>query len=292
MVVLYKRAPADLVGCIVTRRRPALFRGRHFEDVIILLCVRWYLRYSLTYRDLEEIMAERGLSVDHVTIWRWVQRYAPVLNQRIRRELRRPNRSWRVDETYVKVAGNWAYLYRAVDSAGETIEFMLSPKRDLIAAKLFLRLALSGGGPLAAGHQCRWASGVRQRDRRVEAVRRTRPALSLPNIALFEQHHRARPSIHQEADHGEPRIPFGGGRVSNDRGLRGDACNPKRAGPLGRQGRSLAQRQFIHTFSASPRSSSRYTSISARLHSHPCNATRRGDAIGVCGAGNDRRGAE
>jgi transposase-like protein len=96
---------------------------------------------------LEEIMGERNLSVDHVTIWHWVQRYAPVLNQRIRRELRRPNRSWRVDETYVKVAGNWAYLYRAIDSAGETIEFMLSPKRDLIAAKLFLQFALSGGGP-------------------------------------------------------------------------------------------------------------------------------------------------
>ena len=88
--------------------------------MIILLCVRWYLRYSLTYRDLEEIMAERNLSVDHVTIWRWVQRHAPILNQRIRRELRRPNRSWRVDETYIKIAGNWAYLYRAVDSAGET----------------------------------------------------------------------------------------------------------------------------------------------------------------------------
>jgi IS6 family transposase len=114
--------------------------------VIILIRVRLYLRYSLTYRDLEEIMAERGLSVDHATIWRWVQRYAPVLNQRIRRELRRPNRSWRVDETYVKVAGDWAHLYRAVDSAGETIEFMLSPKRDLVAAKLFLRLSLSVGG--------------------------------------------------------------------------------------------------------------------------------------------------
>ena len=119
----------------MTRRRLALFRGRHFEDVIILLCVRWYLRSSLTYRDLEEIMAERNLSVDHATIWRWVQRYAPVLNHRIRREMGRPNRSWRVDETYVKAAGNWAYLYRAVDSAGETIEFMLSPKRDLIATK-------------------------------------------------------------------------------------------------------------------------------------------------------------
>jgi len=131
----------------VTGNGPALFRGRHFEDVIILLCVRWYLRYSLTYRDLEEIMAERNLSVDHVTIWRWVQRYAPVLNQRLRRELRSRNRSWRMDETYVKIAGKWAYLYRAIDSAGETIEFMLSPNRDLIAAKLFLRLALSAGGP-------------------------------------------------------------------------------------------------------------------------------------------------
>ena len=131
----------------MTRKRPALFRERHFEAVIILLCVRWYLRYSLTYRDLEEIMTERNLSVDHVIIWRWVQRYAPVLKQRIPRHLRRPNRSWRVDETYVKVAGRWAYLYRAVDSAGETIEFMLSPKRDLAAAKLFLRFALSGAGP-------------------------------------------------------------------------------------------------------------------------------------------------
>jgi transposase-like protein len=96
---------------------------------------------------LEEIMAERNLSVDHVTIWRWVQRYAPILNQRIRREMRRPNRSWRVDETYVRVAGSWTYLYRAVDSAGETIEFMLSPKRDPIAATMFLRLALCGEGP-------------------------------------------------------------------------------------------------------------------------------------------------
>ena len=130
----------------MTKHRPALFRGRHFEDGIILLCVRWYLRYSLSYRDLKEITAERGLSVDHVTIWRWVQRFAPILNQRLRRELRRPNHSWRVDETYVRVAGQWTYLYRAVDSFGDTIDFMLSPKRDLTAAKLFLRLALSGSG--------------------------------------------------------------------------------------------------------------------------------------------------
>ena len=114
---------------MVSRARPAPFRGRHFADVIIILCVRWYLRYSLSYRDLEEIMAERGLPVDHVTIWRWIQQYAPLLNQRLRRELRRPNGSWRVDETYIKVAGKWTYLYRAVDSSGDTIDFMLSPKR-------------------------------------------------------------------------------------------------------------------------------------------------------------------
>ena len=93
------------------------------------------MRYSLAYRDLEEIMAERGVSVDHVTIWRWVQRYAPVLNQRIRGELRRPNRSWRVDETYIKVSGQWKYLYRAVDRAGDTVDFLLTARRDLAAAR-------------------------------------------------------------------------------------------------------------------------------------------------------------
>ncbi len=124
-------------------RRPALFRGRHFRSEIIVLCVRWYLRYPLSYRDLEEMMAERGLDVDHSTIARWVLYYSPILNRRIRREMRHPNRSWRVDETYVRVAGKWAYLYRAIDSAGNTIDFLLSPNRDLIAAKGFLRLALS-----------------------------------------------------------------------------------------------------------------------------------------------------
>jgi transposase-like protein len=127
----------------VRKNRPPLFRGRHFQDQIIILCVRWYLRYRLSYRDLQELMTERGLSVDHSTLWRWVQRYAPVLNQRLRRELRHPNGSWRVDETYVRLGGEWVYLYRAVDSTGDTIDFMLSPKRDLIAAKHFLRLALS-----------------------------------------------------------------------------------------------------------------------------------------------------
>ena len=94
------------------------FKWRHFESQIILLCVRWYLRYCLSYRDLEEIMAERGLKVDHTTIYRWVQSYAPELEKRSKPHLNMTNDSWRVDETYIKVKGEWMYLYRAVDSAG------------------------------------------------------------------------------------------------------------------------------------------------------------------------------
>ena len=113
------------------QKRPALFRGRHFADEIIVLCVRWYLRYSLSYRDLAEIMSERNLFVDPSTIWRWVQRYAPELNVRIRRELKPTNGSWRTDETHVRLAGRWTYLYRAVDSTGATIDFLLSETRGL-----------------------------------------------------------------------------------------------------------------------------------------------------------------
>src|SRR5690348_412257 len=122
--------------------RPALFKGRHFEPEIIILCVRCYLRYALSLRNLEEIMAERNVDVDHVTIWRWIQCYAPELSRRCRRELRKTNGSWRVDETYLRVAGKWTYLYRAVDSAGDTIDFLLSPNRDAPAAKRFFQKAL------------------------------------------------------------------------------------------------------------------------------------------------------
>jgi transposase-like protein len=124
------------------RNRPALFKGRHFEAEIIVLCVRWYLRFGLSFRNLEEMMAERNLNVDHVTIWRWVQRYAPELNRRCLPEVRRTNGSWRIDETYLRVAGKWSYLYRAVDSSGATIDFLLSSRRDAASAKRFLQKAL------------------------------------------------------------------------------------------------------------------------------------------------------
>ena len=95
--------------------QPKLFKYRHYQAEIILLCVRWYLRYSLSYRDLEEMMAERGLSVGHTTIYGWVQHYTPILEKRCRAKLKPTNDSWRVDETYVKVKGRWMYLYRATE---------------------------------------------------------------------------------------------------------------------------------------------------------------------------------
>jgi IS6 family transposase len=109
---------------------------------MILLAVSWYLRFSLSYRDAEELLAERGLLVDHVTVWRWVQRYAPEIQRRLRPRLRPTNDSWRVDETYIRVKGKWVYLYRAVDSSGATIDFFLSAKRDTAAAERFLSKAL------------------------------------------------------------------------------------------------------------------------------------------------------
>ena len=121
----------------------SLFKWRHFESEIILLCVRWYLRYPLSYRHLEEMMQERGLHIDHTTIYRWVQHYAPELARRCRPHLKVTNDSWRVDETYVKIKGTWMYLYRAVDSGGNTLEFRLSPTRDAEAAKAFFQKMLS-----------------------------------------------------------------------------------------------------------------------------------------------------
>jgi transposase-like protein len=121
------------------------FKGRHFEGEIVLWAVRWYCRYGISYRDLEQMMAERGVPVDHTTIYRWVQAYAPELEKRLRWQWRRPHSlKRRVDETYIKVRGAWAYLYRALDKQGNTIDFYLSPTRNTKAAKRFLGRALKG----------------------------------------------------------------------------------------------------------------------------------------------------
>lgn len=123
----------------------SLFKWRHFLPEVILLNVRWYCRYALSYRNLEEMMRERGIEVDHSTLNRWVLKYAPELEKRIRPYLQTTNDSWRVDETYIKVKGTWKYLYRAVDSAGNTLDFMLSAKRDGKAAERFFRKVLKAG---------------------------------------------------------------------------------------------------------------------------------------------------
>ena len=115
------------------------FKWRHYAPDVILLCVRWYCRYQLSYRDVEEMMRERGLNVDHSTVFRWVQRYAPEINKRIRPHLKLAGASYRLDETYIKVGKQWKYLYRALDKEGNTIEFMLSAKRDVSAAKRFFK---------------------------------------------------------------------------------------------------------------------------------------------------------
>ena len=121
------------------------FKGRHFRGEIVLWAVRWYCRYPISYRDLETMMTERGVSVDHSTIYRWVQRFAPEMERRLRWQWRWPrSRSWRIDETYVKVRGKWAYLYRALDKLGNTIDFYLSATRNTKAAKRFLGKALRG----------------------------------------------------------------------------------------------------------------------------------------------------
>ena len=105
--------------------------------------MRWYLRYSLSFRDVDELLRERGLETDHTTIWRWVQRYGPELEERLRRHLKPTNKSWRVDETYVRVKGRWCYLYRALDSPGATMDFVLSGVRAAAAAQRLFRKALT-----------------------------------------------------------------------------------------------------------------------------------------------------
>ena len=118
------------------------FKGRQFTAEVILWAVRWHLMFPISYRDRELMLADRGVDVGHTTLFRWIQAYAPELEKRIRPRLGRSDCSWRVDETYVRVKGRWTYLYRAVDSRGRTIDFLLSARRDAEAAKRFFRKAL------------------------------------------------------------------------------------------------------------------------------------------------------
>jgi transposase-like protein len=128
-------------------RRPApiahsAFAGFCFPSDVIVLAVRWYLRFSLSYRDVEELLAERGVEVDHTTVYRWVVRFTPLLADAARLCRHAVGRRWQVDETYVKVGGQWRYVYRAVDQFGQVIDVFVSPRRDATAARRFLQQAI------------------------------------------------------------------------------------------------------------------------------------------------------
>lgn len=122
------------------------FKGVHYPKLVILHAVFFYVRYAVSYRDLEEILAERGVKVDHATLNRWVVKFSPLIAAQAQTRKRPTAKSWRMDETYIKVKGRWTYLYRAVDRNGETLDFMLSEQRDLAAARRFFRRAIAANG--------------------------------------------------------------------------------------------------------------------------------------------------
>ncbi len=130
---------------MTTSPSASAFAGFRFPPEVISVAVRWYLRYGLSYRDVEELLAERGVTVDHVTVYRWVQRFTPEFISAARSRRHVPGDRWFVDETYVKVAGRWTYLYRAIDQYGQVIDVWLSTRRDLFAARQFFTQALATG---------------------------------------------------------------------------------------------------------------------------------------------------
>ena len=182
------------------------FKGRHFQQDMILQSVRWYLAYSLSYRDIEELMQERGFSVDHSTLNRWVLHYSPQLEAAFRLKKKRAGNRWRMDEPYIKVKGQWAYYYRAIDKQGQTIDFLLTANRDTKAALRFLKKAIGQNGKPSlvnidqsganqAGlkqfnrnhhtrikiRQCKYLNNIIEQDHR-RIKRKTRPMLGFKNF--------------------------------------------------------------------------------------------------------------
>ena len=141
------------------------FAGFRFPREVIVPAVRWYLRYGLSYRDVEELLAERGIEVDHVTIYRWVQRFTPLLIDAARPCRHAPGDRWFVDDTYVKIAGRWRYVYRAIDQFGQLIDVLVSERRDLAATRRFFTRALEHGPSPTVLLRCvkGWAGWIRYR---------------------------------------------------------------------------------------------------------------------------------
>jgi len=167
-------------------------KGSHFPKSIILQAVFWYLRYALSYRDVEELLLERGVNVDHATIQRWVLKYTPLLEAKIRKRKKLVGTSWRMDETYIKVKGKWCYLYRAVDKENNTIDFLLTERRDKKSAKRFFDKAIATNGvPVKinidkSGSNCSAIEGYNKENNTNIEIRQVK---YLNNI--IEQDHRA-----------------------------------------------------------------------------------------------------
>jgi hypothetical protein len=174
-----------------------LFKGRHFDREIIVLCVRWYLWFKLSSRDLVEMMAERGISLVHTTIMRWVQRYVPEFEKRWNRFACRAGNSWRVDGTYVKIKGRWTYLYRAVDKQGRTVDFLPRTKRDVAAVKAFFRRAFKSQGRLPEKITLDGYSGIPPGGAGSPWRTPERQTNQNPVVEIFEQFDRAGPPIYQ-----------------------------------------------------------------------------------------------
>jgi transposase-like protein len=168
------------------------FKGSHVEKEIILWGVRWYVAYPISYRQLEEMMRERGASVDHSTLSRWVIKYAPAFEKQFRRCQHPVGRSWRVDETYVKIKGKWAYLSRAVDKGGQPVDFLLTPQRDKAAAEAFSRKAIGNHGlpaKITIDQSGSNTAAIRRYNRTHKTAITIRQSKYLNNI--IEQDHRA-----------------------------------------------------------------------------------------------------
>ena len=214
------------------------FKGRQYPGEVILLAVRWYLRYPLAYLHVSEILTERGLFIDASCIWRWVQAYAPELDKRCRPHLKTTNKSYRVDETYIKVKGKDRYLYRAVDSTGQTIDFLLTAKRDAAARSAsFAKAIQSPGNPIAASDERGQEPGVSGGSRSAESRRHAAAPGSPPPVQVLEQHRRAGSPNREEAGVARQRIRLVSECVADVAGNRNDAHDQQGTSQMAGQGR-------------------------------------------------------
>jgi transposase-like protein len=220
----------------VTSSNP--FKWRHYPGDVILWCVRWYLRYPLSVAQVAEMTQERGLNVSPSCIWRWVQVYGPELDKRCRHHMKPTNKSWRVDETYIKVNGEESFLYRAVDSIGQTIDFLLTAKRDAAAAKRFFRRALSNACnvmPRVINVDKNRAYPVATDELKDEGAIRRRCRLrqcKYLNNVVEQSHRNVKRRTRQAKGYG-----IGANGVADTEGDRGDGHDPERKSEASGKGR-------------------------------------------------------